>query len=151
MNDYNKTIATTADAKTAYAALTTGYQHWWTKPDRPLQKVGDRAKFTFPPGISFWTFEAMKLELNKHIELRCVVAMHVHEGKAKEIETEWLDTRVIWSIEEKNGVTNITLHHIGLTPDLLCFDICTAGWDFFFTESLKAYLDTGTGTPHKAA
>ena len=39
----------------------------------------------------------------------------------------------------------------GLTPQLLCYDICEAGWDMFFLHSLKQYLDTGRGKPHKGA
>jgi len=28
------------------------------------------------------------------------------------------------------------------------FEICESGWDYFFVDSLKAYLNTGVGLPH---
>lgn len=150
MTAFDRTIAVTADAKAAYAALTTGFKYWWTNPEGTIQQVGDHAKFGFPPGVSYWTFEAVKLVPGKYVELLCIEASHKHKGQPKEIETEWLGTRVIWSIEDAGGTTTITMRHVGLTPDLLCFDICVAGWDHFYTDSLKAYLNSGVGTPHRS-
>lgn len=147
---YAKTITVSAPVHSAYRALTEGFEHWWTKPDRNIVNTGDRAKFTFPPGASFWTFEATRLLPDIYVELKCVDALHIHQGQAKEIELEWLGTKVIWRIEEIKSQTHIHFEHIGLNPDLLCYDICQAGWDFFFLESLKKYLDSGSGTPHIA-
>lgn len=150
MTAFNRTIAVTADAESAYAALTTGFNHWWTNPEGTIQKVGDQAKFCFPPSVSFWTFEAVKLVPGKYVELLCIEASHKHEGQPKEIETEWLGTRIIWRIDEADGGTTITMRHVGLTPDLLCFDICVTGWDHFYTDSLRAYLSCGVGKPHQS-
>lgn len=151
MSSYSKTISTTASPEAAYAALTTGFEHWWTKPQGTFQYPGDKAKFGFPPGISYWTFEAVKLVPDFYVEMKCVDALHKHEGQTPEIETEWLDTRVTWLIGEKDGKTTIHIEHVGLIPELLCYDICVAGWDHFFGGSLQAYLDTGKGMPHKAS
>lgn len=150
MTDYSKTITTSASAEIAYRALTRGFEHWWTTPEGLLEKVGDRAKFGFPPGVSYWTFEATKLTPNALVEMKCVEALHKHEGQPEAIETEWLGTRVTFLIEETATGSSIRMDHIGLKQSLLCFDICTAGWDHFFGGSLKAYLDTGTGMPHRA-
>lgn len=145
-NSYQRTIETSGSGKQAYDALTSGFENWWTTESGKFEKVGDTVKFSFG-GFGYWTFKAILLEPNR-IELECVEALHIHEGKPKEIETEWLGTRAIWDISEHDGVTKIAFLHDGLTPDLLCFDICEAGWDMFFVDSLKAYLDTGVGKPH---
>ncbi|KAB7613680.1 hypothetical protein F9L33_09900 [Amylibacter sp. SFDW26] len=147
--NYKRTIYVSANADAAFAALTSGFEHWWTKPDQLIHKVGDRAKFTFPPGVSYWTFEAVKLAPSTYVELECVDALHIHEGQPKEIEQEWLGSSLKWSISPEADGTKIELEHVGLTPNLLCFDICQAGWDMFFTDSLKEYLNTGVGKPHK--
>lgn len=139
--DYSRVITVKNTPKTVYEALTTGIEHWWTKPDKPLSKVGDQAKFTFPPGKSFWTFEATALIPEQYVEMTCVDALHLHEGQPKEIEKEWLNTKVIWKITPQGENTEIQLTHIGLMPSLLCYEICQEGWDFFFTDSLKAYLN----------
>ena len=147
--NYARTIIVKNTPEAAYHALTVGMENWWTKPDTPLSRLGDLAKFNFPPGLSFWTFEATVLIPNARVEMQCVKALHMHEGMPKEIEQEWLGTTVVWNILPKEKLTEITLEHIGLNSDLLCYDVCQAGWDFFFVDSLKSYLDTGLGTPNE--
>lgn len=145
---YSRNITVSADPINAYHALTSGIEYWWTKPNTPLNTVGDQAKFSFSPGKSYWIFEAIKLIPNSRVELLCIDAMHLHEGLPKEIEKEWLGTKVVFSIEDKGKETVIHFEHIGLNAKLLCYGVCEAGWDFFFLDSLKEYLDTGIGKPH---
>lgn len=147
---YTKSIDVKADPSTAFKAVTHGVAEWWTRPDQPLKDIGDRAKFGFPPGVSYWTFELTAMEKPGRVEWTCVDALHVHEGQPKEIETEWLNTKVCWRITEQGSGSRVEIHHHGLTPELLCYDICEAGWDMFFLNSLKQYLDTGQGTPHQS-
>jgi len=149
-DNYTSTITVAATPDQAFRALTTEFAQWWTTPDQPIAKVGDRAKFGFPPGRSYWTFEATELSPGERVELDCVDACHIHEGQPTQIETEWLGTKAIWRIEGRDKFTDIRFEHVGLNPTLLCFDICQAGWDLFFVDSLKAYLDTGVGKPHRA-
>lgn len=148
--NYAKSIVVNASAADAYTALTSGMEHWWTKPDLPMKTVGDRSKFTFPPGVSYWTFEATDLIPSRRVEMECVDALHIHERQPKEIEQEWLGTKAIFIIESDGDKTRIQLEHVGLQPTLLCYDVCEAGWDLFFLVSLQSYLDTGKGKPHIA-
>ncbi|MEM1046779.1 MAG: SRPBCC domain-containing protein [Pseudomonadota bacterium] len=145
-DSYARAIRVGAAPDAVYQALTVGFEHWWTKPDRPLVEVGDIAKFSFAGRKGFWSFEARVLRPDR-VELVCVEALHVHEGYPRAIETEWLGTTAIWQLEPDGDGTEIRFEHAGLTPDLHCFEICEAGWDRFFVGSLKAYLDTGRGAP----
>ena len=147
---YTRTIDVTAPPEAAFAAVTYGVEHWWTRPDQPLAALGDRAKFTFPPGMSYWTFALTARAAPSHAEWTCVDALHIHEGQPKEIETEWLETKVLWQISPHGAGARIEMLHRGLVPGLHCYDVCAAGWDHFFLGSLKQYLDTGQGTPHRA-
>ena len=146
-DNYERSIQTTAPRTDVFAALTTGIDRWWTSDAGKFEKPGDVAVIGFNGRRGYWAFKAISLELDM-VELECVEALHIHEGMPKEIETEWLGTRVVWEIRDADDGTNINFVHHGLTPDLLCFDICEAGWDMFFVDSLKAYLDTGTGKTH---
>ena len=146
--DYSKTISVDASPQDAYVALTNGFEEWWTSPDKPIRAIGDVARFRFPPGEAFWTFQATNLLPGKLVDLRCVEANHLHEGMPDAIREEWLGTTLTWHIYEEGGKTVIHFVHSGLTPTLHCFEICEAGWDYFFVDSLKTYLDTGVGLPH---
>lgn len=144
--NYQRSIHVSTTPQQAYQALTTGYAHWWTSPDKPLEKVGDIAKFSFAEKNGYWTFKANILEPD-HIELSCVEALHIHDGMPKTIETEWLGTTLIWHILATDEGCRIDFEHLGLAPHLHCYAICERGWDMFFVDSLKAYLDTGLGKP----
>jgi len=145
---YQKTIVVKANTERVFAALTRNIEYWWTKPDNAIVKEGDKAKFTFPPGRSYWTFEATSLTPNQ-VKLRCVDALHLHEGMPSAIETEWLGSQLIFNMTQKGQSTQIDFEHQGLIPQLHCYEVCENGWDYFFLESLQHYLDTGTGSPHR--
>ena len=147
---YSESIIVSASPEAAYQALTEGFEHWWTKPEGVISANGDRSKFCFSPGDSYWTFEAKQLIPSSLVQLECVDAHHAHEGLPASIEKEWLGTTAQWLIREDkdSGQTRIDFEHHGLSPELGCFDVCRAGWNFFFLESLKAYLDKGLGMPH---
>ncbi len=146
-NSYERRIQTKAAPSHVYAALTRGFAHWWTIKAGVFEKPGDIVRFGFAGRQGYWSFKAIELSPER-VELECVEALHIHEGQPKSIETEWLGTRAIWQITPLGQGCEITFTHQGLTPNLLCFDVCEAGWDLFFVKSLQAYLDTGVGTPH---
>ncbi len=147
--NYQRAITVNATAEEVYVALTTGYEFWWTTPDRPIGKVGDVSKFGFSRKHGYWSFKAIELTPER-VKMVCVAAKHLVEGKP-EVETEWLDTTLIWEIEGQGDKTAIHFEHHGLSLDLHCFEICEAGWDMFFADSLRAYLDTGIGKPFQSS
>ena len=146
-NHYTKTITVRAAAADVYRALTAGHAAWWTTCDGRFDTVGDRIRFTFPPLASYWTFEAAALAPNRSVGLTCVDAYHVLTDEPDAPTDEWLGSAARWHIEPRNGQTDVRFVHDGLTPALHCYDVCEAGWDLFFADSLKAYLDTGVGKP----
>jgi len=149
--NYQRDITVRASAPEVYRALTSGYDKWWTSPDHNFVKPGDQATFTFPPGETFWTFEAEELDLDRKVVLRCVDACHLHEGMPPAIEKEWIGSSLQFRIDEADGECIIHFTHFGLVPGLHCFDVCEEGWDHFFVGSLKAYLNSGQGYAHDAA
>lgn len=146
--NYQKSIIVEAQASEAYRALTSGYSQWWTQCDGEFSKLGDRITFRFPPQVSYWTFEAKKLVADQYVELECVEAHHIILEKPDASKTEWLGTTLHFKIVTAGNQVKIHLTHEGLSPQLDCFEICEAGWDHFFLNSLKKYLNTGVGEPH---
>ena len=71
------------------------------------------------------------------------------ENPDSEYPAEWRGTRMLWTFEPTTDGCRITLTHVGLTPKLDCYETCEKAWTFFVTDSLKAYLETGMGDPHR--
>lgn len=47
-----------------------------------------------------------------------------------------------------NVVSSFYFIHNGLVPELNCFEICYPTWKHFVTQSLKKFIETGTGIPY---
>lgn len=146
---YFRTISVSAQPQEIYRALTTGYQDWWTTTGgKQFNTVGDRVKFTFPPLVSYWTFEAKVLDPDMRVELECVDAYHELADKPDAAKDEWLGSRMIFQIVPRGNKTDVHFHHQGLTSHLDCYEVCEQGWDHFFVDSLRVYLNTGVGKPY---
>jgi hypothetical protein len=61
---------------------------------------------------------------------------------------EWIDTKIIFEIADKNGKTEIRMTHQGLVPEYECFDICKNAWTQYIQESLFNLITTGQGQPN---
>jgi hypothetical protein len=58
---------------------------------------------------------------------------------------EWSNTKLIFDLNENNGVTDLTFTHEGLTPGIECYKDCEEGWTHWIKTSLFSYLTTGEG------
>jgi hypothetical protein len=65
-----------------------------------------------------------------------------------EDEREWVGTRVIFDISEKDGRTELAFTHEGLAPGVECFDACAPAWKQYVQNSLFSLITTGVGNPN---
>ncbi|HEX9512794.1 MAG TPA: SRPBCC domain-containing protein [Puia sp.] len=63
-------------------------------------------------------------------------------------KTEWIDTKIIFEISEKEDKTQVVFTHLGLVPEYECFDVCANGWNHYIGESLLSLIATGKGQPN---
>ncbi len=129
-----------------YEALTTkrGIQNWWTESCDVGSTVGSQITVRFGP-----TFKLMRIE---SLQSDAVVQWQVIDshlevpGLAR--TDEWIGTKINFRLEpESDSATRVRMEHIGLTPQVECFQLCSAGWSQFL-GSLKSYVETGNGTPY---
>lgn len=147
--DYRASITVAASKADAFHAVTKQMDQWWTTTtEGDLDQVGDKTTVRFLPDFGFWTFEAALVKSGERLEMLCVDAHHKVEGQPEEIDREWLGTTIIWDFSSVDGKTEVTMTHDGLTPELNCWDICLDGWDHFFKNSLKAFLNGEPPSPH---
>ncbi len=151
-NNYMQSFSSQAAPSVVYRAITEEMPSWWSAVTANFKKLGDEATVSFmPDNPSVWSFKATVLEEPERIELQCNKAKHSFEGMPdRNAFDEWLGTTLRFEIKAEGSGSKLLLTHIGLTPKLHCYNECKQGWDFFFKRSLKLYLDTGIGEPHRA-
>lgn len=64
-------------------------------------------------------------------------------------KTEWIGTKIVFEISEKDEQTEIRFTHQGLVPAYECYDICYNAWSGYINKSLRELITTGTGKPNK--
>lgn len=65
----------------------------------------------------------------------------------KQKKDEWTGTEVIFDIAKEGDKTRLTFTHIGLYPEVECYEACKGGWSYYLHESLLPLIETGTGNP----
>lgn len=93
--------------------------------------------------------EIVQLDSSGEIHWECVAQHHEAPGQLTKTD-EWKGTLVIFLLKELSAISALLkFTHIGLTPNLECYDICDQGWTHFITVSLKKYLEHGEGEPYR--
>ena len=102
------------------------------------EKLND--KFTVPFGeTSFVDFVISEMITNKKVVWRVIDCYLPWFNDEK----EWNNTEVVFELSKENGKTKIDFTHIGLVPEVECYDVCEKGWDGHITESLVKFINEG--------
>lgn len=117
---------------------------WWTEHvEGETEKTGDT--FTIRFGETWVNFRVTKIEPGKGVEW-LVTDCNLHWLEDKK---EWNDTRMQFDLSENGDGTTMSVTHLGLTPQLACYDNCKKGWDFYAGESLPKLITENTGKPDR--
>jgi hypothetical protein len=60
---------------------------------------------------------------------------------------EWKGTKISFELSVQDNKTQLHFTHIGLEPELECFNSCTKGWNHYIKGSLFKLLTEGKGNP----
>ncbi len=66
-----------------------------------------------------------------------------------EDKKEWNGTEITFEISRKGDQTEVRFSHLGLNPEVECFDSCSSAWGFYINTSLRNLIATGKGEPNK--
>lgn len=137
--NYHKTIMVNAPAKEAMKKIIQ-INLWWRKDFvDTAEKMND--KFTVPFGEpSFVDFVVSELVPGKKIVWK-VVDCYLPWFEDKK---EWNNTEVVFELSEEKGKTKIDFTHIGLVPEVECYDVCEKGWNSHI-DTLEKFINEGKG------
>lgn len=146
MTHFQHSLSIAASPAAVYAALSTiaGLRGWWTQDCDGVAEVGATLHFRF--GTCYKDMRVERQEPGREVRWLCTRA-HV-EGEAITRADEWLGTEPVFRLSDAGqGRTRLDFEHIGLVPSFQCYGICCEGWQHFL-GSLRAYMETGEGTPY---
>lgn len=116
-------------------------QNWWSgEIEGSSSKLDD--EFTY-------RYKDLHLSKQRVVEMipdqKVVWLVTESEINYAEDKREWTGTKIMFEIDEKNGKTQLRFTHIGLDPEIECFDSCSNSWTRLIQQSLFSLIVTGKG------
>jgi hypothetical protein len=116
---------------------------WWSEDvEGRTDEVG--ADFLFEvKGVHYSKIRVTELVPGEKVVWRVVDAHMTFVEDA----TEWEDTEIRFEISERDGATEVRFTHVGLLPEIECYDACSNAWALYVGGSLRNLIVTGKGQP----
>ncbi len=141
--DFTATVMVDQTPVEAFEAIA-NVRGWWTENFKGASKSLDDV-FSVQFGETFVNFKIVESVPEKKA-VWLVTDCNLHWLTDKK---EWKGTQVVWEVAPVGAATEIVMTHIGLVPEVECFENCRKGWDFFVRESLFKLLTEKKGLPDK--
>jgi len=141
--DYTISITANATTQEAFKSIN-NVSKWWTENlEGSSQKLHD--VFTVRFGETYVTVKIVELIPGRKI------VWHVTDCNKPWLKDkkEWKDTKISFEISEKDSKTQINFTHLGLVPEIECFEVCSNAWGQYIQKSLLSLIGTGKGQPNK--
>jgi hypothetical protein len=117
---------------------------WWSEDiTGEAEKPGDIFSYRFKD------VHRCKMELEEAIPGKKLLwkVLENHFSFTKDA-SEWVGTRLLFEIAEKDGRTEVRFTHQGLVPQYECYAICQEAWTNYIQNSLHDLIANGKGQPN---
>ena len=116
-------------------------QNWW-----PGEIKGSAEKLNDEFTYRYKEFHFSKQRIVEMIPDKKVVWL-VTESIINYVEdkNEWTGTKISFEITEQDNKTLLRFSHLGLVPQIECFDSCSNSWSQIIRQSLFSLISTGEG------
>jgi hypothetical protein len=61
---------------------------------------------------------------------------------------EWVGTEIVFEIIPAGTETVVRFSHMGLTPEVECYEKCSSAWGYYINTSLKQLITSQEGAPN---
>ena len=141
-HDYSTRYTVRESPADVYAAVL-DVRSWWTgEIDGRTDEVGARFTYRHPPQHRS-VQQVVELDPLRRVVWRVSDSdlTFAHEPD------EWTGTEIVFDIAPAVGGTELRFTHVGLVPDVECFEACSTGWSHYVNGSLRSLITTGAGLP----
>ena len=139
-SDFTTTILVDQTPAEVFAAINHPKNWWSGEISGSAEKLND--EFTY----RYKDFHFSKQRIVEMIPDKKVVWL-VTESLINYVEdkNEWTGTKMSFDITEQDNKTLLRFSHIGLVPQIECFDSCSNSWSQLIRQSLFSLITTGEG------
>jgi hypothetical protein len=141
---YTTAFAVDQTPEEAFAAIN-NVRGWWSgNIEGSTDRLGDE-----------WTYRYKDIHYSKQKITELVPAKKIvwlvldSYLNFVEDKTEWNGTKVIFEISKKGDKTEVRFSHLGLTPEVECYDVCSNAWGGYVNSSLRNLITKGKGQPNR--
>lgn len=116
---------------------------WWTGDvDGSADEVGAEFTYRHPPQ-HYSLQRVVELEPSRRVVWR-VTDSHLSFTSEP---AEWTGSEIAFDIVPTSSGTELRFIHVGLVPDVECFDACSTAWLHYINGSLRSLITAGEGLP----
>lgn len=142
-SDFTTTILVDQTPEETFNAVNDPRAWWSEQIEGHTNNLND--EFTY----QYKDVHICKIKLEEVVPNKKVVwrVLNNHFSFTKD-KSEWIGTRIVFEISEKEGKTQLRFTHEGLVPQYECYQICFDAWTSYIQGSLKSLITTGKGRPN---
>jgi uncharacterized protein YndB with AHSA1/START domain len=134
--NFTYTLVTHKSPQEVFRAIT-NVRSWWSglyseEYSGETEKLNDEFSFRAGDGAHYSKQKLVEVIPNKKV----VWLITESELTFLEKTDEWVGTKVIFEISEKDGKTQLVFTHEGLTPEIECYDSCAPAWSMYLQDKL---------------
>ena len=142
--DYQVSISVEASADKVFKCIN-NVKGWWSENLKGDSENQDGVFTIDFGGDIFVTHKLVEVVPNKKV-VWLVTDCYLSWLKDK---SEWTNTKVVFNISTEGNLTTIHFTHIGLVPQVECYNDCVKGWEQYIKGSLQKLITEGEGQPQK--
>lgn len=144
-SDFSTSFSVDQTPKEVFDAIN-NVREWWTgEPgvEGSTEKLGD--EFTY----RYKDLHYSKQKLTELIPGKKVVWL-VTDSKLNFIKdkNEWTGTKISFEISKRGDKTEVRFTHVGLVPDIECYNDCSNAWSSYINSSLRSFISKGKMQPN---
>lgn len=140
--DYTVNFIFDKTPEEVFKAITNPRAWWGETIVGNTKNQGDEFSFEVP-GTHYSKQKLIEVTPNQHVTW-LVTESNLTFLKQRD---EWTGTKIVFDITKDGNKTKLRFMHIGLRPDVECYNFCAPGWDQYVKGSLFQLIETGVGAP----
>ncbi len=147
--NYNTTYLVSQSPKKIFNAII-NVREWWSglyseEIEGSSDKLNDEFTFRAGGGLHYSKQKLVEIIPNKKIVWLVTESELSFIGK----KDEWTGTKLCFEFSEKGDNTEVRFTHVGLVPQIECYDNCSVAWSDYLEKFLAPLASNAKGQTKK--